>query len=52
MIITEPYFLSNIEWYVYDYDLSMYILTDKVPVEAIESYKEFYDLLDDDLVFK
>ena len=51
MIVEQPYFLSNPEWYEYDYELSRYILTDIAPAEAIESYKEFYDLLDEDLFF-
>ena len=45
MILTQPYFMENEEWYYYDYDEMMYKLTDKAPEEAIESYNEFYKIL-------
>ena len=41
----EPYFLSNKDWYYYDEEEFCYMLTDKAPKEAIESYKEFYNEL-------
>lgn len=46
MTLTEkPYFLTNEEWYYYDYDEMVYKLTDKATKEAIKSYEEFYELL-------
>lgn len=39
-MIEMPYFMTNKEWYYYDGDQLQ--LTDKVPKEAIESYKEYY----------
>lgn len=42
MIQEMPYFLSNDEWYYYDYKEMKYKLTDKAPKEAIESYRQFY----------
>lgn len=41
-----PYFLTNPEWYI---EVSLeesdrgFILTDKAPPEAVESYNEFYN---------
>ena len=50
MVIDErPYFLSNKKWYYYDEEEFCYKLTDKATKEAIESYKEFYDLLDSNI---
>ena len=46
VINIEPYFLSNKDWYYYDEEEFCYKLTDKATKEAVESYKEFYDLLD------
>ena len=45
----EPYFLINKDWYYYDDEEFCYKLTDKATKEAIESYKEFYDLLDSNI---
>lgn len=42
MMRTRPYFLTNPEWYTFDEEKFKYILTEKAPPEAIESYKEFY----------
>ena len=47
IIDKEPYFLNNKEWYYYDEEEFCYKLTNKATKEAIESYKEFYDLLDE-----
>lgn len=46
-IFEEPYFLTNPEWYYYDEVELKYKLTDKAPEKAINSYKEFYKLLDE-----
>ena len=42
----EPYFMTNSEWYYYDEDTGRYKLTDKAPVKARNSYKEFYSELE------
>ena len=45
LVITRPHFLTNVDWYYYDYDELKYKLTDKAPQKAIDSYNEFYKLL-------
>ena len=47
IIDKEPYFLSNKDWYYYDEEEFCYKLTDKAPKEAIESYNEFYNQLNE-----
>lgn len=42
IVLEQPYFLNNEEWYYYDYDELKYKLTDKATKEAIKSYNEFY----------
>ena len=51
MLLPEPYFLKNEEWYVEHKGLPRflggnidrrYTLTDKAPKEAVESYNEYY----------
>ena len=42
----EPYFLSNKDWFYYDEEEFCYKLTNKATKEAIKSYNEFYELLD------
>lgn len=44
--IEIPYFFTNKEWYYYDGNV--FKLTDKAPEEAIKSYKEYYNLIDDE----
>nr|DAN27605.1 MAG TPA: hypothetical protein [Caudoviricetes sp.] len=38
-----PYFLTNPKWYKFDEDKIKYVLTDKAPKEALESYEELYN---------
>ena len=48
MLLKEPYFMKNREWYWHDEDSVDEIeckLTDKAPEEAKKSYKEFYEKL-------
>jgi hypothetical protein len=45
MTIEQPYFMTNALWYDYDDELGQYVLTDQAPQEAIDSYNEFYALL-------
>ena len=42
----EPYFATNENWYYYDEVDEIYKLTKKAPIEAIESYEEFYKELE------
>lgn len=41
-MLDMPYFMTNEEWYYFDYKSKKYLLTDKAPEKAKESYKEFY----------
>lgn len=41
-----PFFMSNEDWYEYDFEKLKIVLTDKAPPEAIESYEEFQRLLE------
>lgn len=45
-MVDMPYFMENEEWYEYDYSKRKYVLTDKAPQKAKESYKEFYKELE------
>lgn len=42
-----PRFLKNKEWYYYDINTGRYKLTDKATKKAIESYKKYYESLDE-----
>lgn len=44
--LEEPFFMTNKDWYVFDKKLRRLVLTDEAPPKAIESYKEFYQELD------
>ena len=45
MILEEPYYMTNEEWYYFDEKESRYKLTDKAPPEAIKSYEEYQELI-------
>jgi hypothetical protein len=45
MTLEEPYFMKNKTWYTFDKEQWKYVLTDKAPKEAQDSYKEFYKQL-------
>lgn len=45
MQLERPYFMTNEEWYHYDYKERKLTLTDKAPPEAVKSYEEFYKSL-------
>lgn len=47
MTLDKPYFMLDITWYEYSDELGIYILTDDAPQEAIDSYNEFYQVLND-----
>ncbi len=40
----EPYFMTNPEWYTFDEEQFKYVLTEKAPKKAVESYKTFYEI--------
>ena len=42
VLVEKPYFLTNKKWFKYDEKSKKYILTNKAPQKAIESYKDFY----------
>lgn len=57
MLLEKPYFLKNKEWYIEHKGLPsflggkvkrQYTLTDKAPQKAIDSYNEYYNLLEND----
>ena len=41
-MIDMPYFMTNKEWFYFDYQKRKFILTDKAPQKAKKSYNEFY----------
>lgn len=45
-MLDMPYFMENEEWYYFDAKLKKYVLTDKATKKAKESYKQFYDYLE------
>ena len=45
MTLDMPYFMENDEWYKFDFVIQKYILTDKAPEKAKESYERFMGLL-------
>lgn len=36
-----PFFMTNKNWYEFDFEKRCFILTDKAPKEAVESYEEY-----------
>ena len=40
-MLDMPYFMENKEWYKFDFEVGKYVLTDKAPEKAKESYEEF-----------
>ena len=51
MIVKMPYFMENKEWYYYDEEEYCWKLTDKAPMEAIESYKQYYETVNSFITF-
>ena len=47
-MLDMPYFMENEEWYYFDIEQRRYVLTDSAPENAKASYKEYYELLDED----
>lgn len=46
MTVEEPYFMTNKEWFYFDELEYCYKLTDKATQEAKQSYKDFYELFE------
>ena len=44
--------MTNDEWFEADEEECKYILTDKAPKEAIESYEEFYNQLESTIIYE
>lgn len=44
-MVDMPYFMENKEWFYFDYKKKRHVLTDKAPIKAKESYKEYYTAL-------
>ena len=42
LMVAEPYFMKNSDWYYFDENEFMYKLTESAPEEAVNSYNEFY----------
>lgn len=40
-MLDMPYFMENEDWYEFDFEKKMYVLTDKAPEKAKESYEEW-----------
>lgn len=47
MLQEQPFFMTNEEWYYHDKKKNRFFLTDKAPKEAQESYKKYYEQLDE-----
>ena len=40
-MVDMPYFMTNDEWYYFDFGKLRYVLTDKAPEKAKTSYDEY-----------
>lgn len=45
MTFEFPYFMTNKEWYENDPENGGYVLTDKAPKKAIDSFIEYYSVI-------
>ena len=36
-----PYFMTNEDWYEFDFEKRIFVLTEKAPEKAKESYEEY-----------
>lgn len=41
-MVDMPYFMTNDDWYYFDFEHKKYMLTDKAPQKAVDSYKQYY----------
>lgn len=46
-MLDRPYFMENEEWYYFDFEEKKFKLTDKANNEAKESYKAYYEAVND-----
>ena len=44
-MLDQPYFMTNEEWYYFDYKENKHKITDKAPEKAKKSYNEYYKQL-------
>lgn len=44
-MMDQPYFMTNEEWFYFDYEERKHKLTEKAPHEAVQSYEEYYNEL-------
>lgn len=44
-MLDMPYFMTNEEWYYFDFNSKKYKLTKNATEKAIKSYNEFYSTL-------
>lgn len=50
--INEPLFMTNEDWYEFDFGLGKLVLTDEgksIPI-VVDSYDQFYELLDSQII--
>ena len=40
-MLDMPYFMTNKEWYRFDFEKDKFVLTEKAPEEAKKSYKKY-----------
>jgi len=50
--LNKPFFMTNPEWFRYDLKKGTYVLTDKAPEKAKNSYKRFYSRLENSYEIK
>lgn len=47
MLLKQPYFMENEDWYYYDNKKKKFVLTEKAPLKAKQSYEEHYKELNE-----
>lgn len=45
MVIDMPYFMTNEDWFEFDFDKRIFVLTEEAPKEAKESYEEYMKIV-------
>lgn len=45
-MLDMPYFMENEEWYEFDFEKRIFVLTEKAQKKAKESYEKFYNELE------
>ena len=41
-MLDVPYFMTNADWFYFDFDERKHKLTAKAPAEAVDSYQKYY----------